>query len=231
MTNDLYFLPLIAQACHRRQPKRALEAAFRKIEEMGGRPEYRRGYGQFLRFMDRVRTCRLETDAASVAEDLAHEIASEAFGGNESERLAALDLLASRKAWQTLYEQILSAEEEMRESIPLPQLHLEREGKRIETVPLGPAAAHVFIRSVLPGHYALKLDTGRIVWEANLTDRELTWAMAFPQKPMKLAADTEQETPPATVEASLLDGDILLRVHPGIENGRIEIETQAVTID
>lgn len=51
-TDSLYFIPLIAEALHQRDPAAALRDAFERIRVLGRQPRYRVGYRQFLRFME-----------------------------------------------------------------------------------------------------------------------------------------------------------------------------------
>jgi hypothetical protein len=54
MTNDLYFLRLIAEALEKPDSKIAIEGALKKIKAMGQLPEYKLGFEQFNRFMAEV---------------------------------------------------------------------------------------------------------------------------------------------------------------------------------
>ena len=62
MNNDLYFLPIIAQALQKPDPRAALRQALEKIRTMGEDPRYRLGYQQFVRFMDTTRRPRAGED-------------------------------------------------------------------------------------------------------------------------------------------------------------------------
>ena len=75
-----------------------------------------------------------------------------------------------------------------------------------------------------PGDYRVKLDTGRVLWEENLAERDLLWSKAFPGEPLKMAADSGQPIGKPTREISLLEGTVILRVFAGVESGFMEIE-------
>ena len=55
MSNDLYFLPIIADALRQAEPKEALRAAFEEIKALGQHPQYEQGFLQFQRFMAEVK--------------------------------------------------------------------------------------------------------------------------------------------------------------------------------
>jgi len=60
MHEDLYFLPLLAEALGRRDPHRALDEAIRQIRERGAQPRHRRGLRQFERFLAETAVARQE---------------------------------------------------------------------------------------------------------------------------------------------------------------------------
>ncbi len=80
------------------------------------------------------------------------------------------------------------------------------------------------VDGIAPGDYRVKLDTGRVLWEGCLAERDLLWSKAFPGEPLKMAADSGQPIGNPTREISLLEGTVILRVFAGVESGFMEIE-------
>ena len=78
-------------------------------------------------------------------------------------------------------------------------------------------------RNVTPDHYAARMDTGRIIWQGELTEKELIWSAAFPGQALELAADTGEPAARMTREITLLNGELIIRVFPGAESGRLEL--------
>ena len=76
---------------------------------------------------------------------------------------------------------------------------------------------------IFPGHYHLEIETGQLLWEAELREEDLMWTKAFPDQELALAATTEEVHAEPTRSFSLLDGEIILNVYPGIESGRVKI--------
>jgi len=60
MSDDLFFIPMIARALQETDPRAAMIDAFERIHAMGGEPRYQRGYQQFIALMNTVLTARLE---------------------------------------------------------------------------------------------------------------------------------------------------------------------------
>jgi hypothetical protein len=79
------------------------------------------------------------------------------------------------------------------------------------------------IDNITPGSYNMAFATGRVIWQGQLTEKDLIWTEAFPGQPLKLSADTGEAEGEPTQETSIFDGEIALRVYAGPESGRIEI--------
>lgn len=107
-----------------------------------------------------------------------------------------------------------------------PQLNglvIEKEGEPVKDVLLPALPAVVRLAGVRPGFYQVRLSTGRVLWEEVLTDEDLLWSRAFPGQALKLAADTGADRVWASREFRLLDGEVVVRVCPGLEAGHVEI--------
>lgn len=104
------------------------------------------------------------------------------------------------------------------------KLKITREGKHFDSVPLIQSENSLKIIRATPGSYSFQLSTGRMLWEGSLSQQDLLLLSAYPNRDLKLAADTDDSKPEATREIQLLDGEILVRTYPGIEHGIIEIK-------
>ena len=80
------------------------------------------------------------------------------------------------------------------------------------------------IGGIVPGIYQIKLITGRVIWEGELTSKELIWSAAFPEQRLELAAETVDAEKTPTREIMVWDGEIMVRIYAGIESGSIEVE-------
>ena len=180
MHDDLYFIPLIAQALEQPNCRGALCETFERITTMGRQPRYAVGYRQFLIWMDVVK------------KSMSHEI-------HEVTADSMLEL-TNRPA-----------------SV---ELRLERDGAAVASCTFERARGVKTVGDITPGHYTLKLETGRTVWEGELAARDV---LHRPEEPMKMVADTG-EAPPPTREFTELDGMLIVRVFAGMEVGVVEIE-------
>jgi hypothetical protein len=106
------------------------------------------------------------------------------------------------------------------------ELRLERDKIEIAAWRLTHRATVHTVSDVRPGAYRLRLDTGRVLWTAELSSKELLWSHAFRGQALPLAARTDAVNRRPTLEATALEGVAVIRVYPGIEAGAITVSVQ-----
>jgi len=230
MTKDLYFIRLIADAFQQPDPKMAIKAAFEKIPELGQLPEYEQGFWQFKRFIA-VMSESLQTPSQArkalvnqILNDLGFQLATGLFTGDQKEAQALLDLITSQPDVKKDFEKFCKeASKAITQQIGL-KIIIEKNGETIISIPVKAAPLCRIIKNIKPGQYEIRFNTGRMLWQGELTDRDLLWTAAFPEKDMALAADTGEPAEHLTREISLLDGELVIRVIPELESGSIELE-------
>lgn len=164
MTDDLYFMRILASAFSEPAPAEAMQRALHDIVALKAQPDYQRGFAQFCQFMSEV---------------------------------------ASHLTVQFV---------------------VERENLVLATPTVHPFLDAVMVEPIVPGEYTLKLSTGLVVWRDVLSEEDLLWTSAFGGQELRLAADTAAEPRRFSRRESLLNGEIVLYVFPGVENGAIGIE-------
>ena len=103
-------------------------------------------------------------------------------------------------------------------------LRLEEGNHCLATSELQPGIPLLMGASLRPGAYRLVLSTGWVLWEARLTKQELRWSHAHPREALPLAAESEHAAVPApALEQELLNGELTVRIYPGLESGRMEV--------
>jgi len=185
MVDDLFFLPMVADAWSQPDRRAALARAFRRIEGMAREQRYRNGYRQFLLFM--------RASGAGTAPGDAEETGASRHGAMD--RAARLHIL------------------------------VECDEDIVAEHPLGLARRPLIVGPLLPGHYRVSLDTGRVLWEGRLSEEDLVWSEACPGQPIPVAADTGEPAGHPTRVIPLLDGSMVLRVHAGLEAGTLTVES------
>jgi len=133
---------------------------------------------------------------------------------------------ASEKATEALVQAIW----EGRDSPPS-RFVLTKNGAAPRQFDAGPPRGFARLDNINPGFHSLSLDTGRVLWEGELTESHLLWVVAFPGEPLQMAADTGETGNRPTLKEDLLDGEVVLRVFPGLEGGSMEVEMRTFVSD
>jgi hypothetical protein len=233
MANELYFLPIIIRALEGPNPKAKLLRAFQTIEQLGREADHKQGYAQFLLFMREIGRQAsqdeedLQSRLAKTIDPTIVELATDTFRGAPDEREAALAMIHLRTDWRERYEALRAELTETAENAIPVAVIVEHNGRVLQTLPVAAPPASTLIRRVKPGQYIIKLSTGRVLWEGMLLGRHLQWNKAYPGRALDLAADSGDAQAEATLELALLEGEITVRVFPGLETGRMEISVRA----
>ena len=104
------------------------------------------------------------------------------------------------------------------------EIIIERNNREAFRVSIGEGPIKKTIRNVKPGFYIFRSSSNSILWQGELEKHDLLWAEAFPEQPLKLAADTGEIFLNSTKTINLLGNKISIRVFPEIEFGRLELE-------
>lgn len=109
---------------------------------------------------------------------------------------------------------------------PEVEFHLFRQRECIAKCIFDRVRGSAVVEGIRPGSYRLALASGRIIWEAELTEKDVSWSAAYPAKPVQLAADSGETTQRPTREIRLLEGTVILRLYPGLDRGTLVIEVR-----
>ncbi len=232
MSNDLYFISIIARALEQEDTKRALEQAFEEIESLGAKPGYEQGFQQFQRLMDVV-SKRVEKKRAGealrveLARELIIDLASDAFEGSAEDKRKAMSIIRSNPQWRKEYDQLVGEIEELSQIPEGVEISVSRENKPFKSVTFLKVPGSETIDNVTPGHYNIAFATGRLIWEGELAEQDLIWVKAYPGQPFEMAAETTEREAKPTKRISVFEGQIGIEVFAGIESGRIRITIKA----
>lgn len=227
MSKDLSFIPIIAKALQSDNPKKALLEAFHEIRQLSNRADHKQMYIQFQKFIDTIyqqtEAKYLEKDFSDlVVKELILELTTDTFEGDSKEKDAAIALINSEEKWQDIYNQITKQLQDQPE--PSYTIFIEKDSKRINTITLTESVNIYLMKDIFPGHYTIKLNTGRVLWDSEFSDEDLIWTRAYPDIPLKLAADTDDKEASSKREINLLDNKLVIQVFPGMESGTLKIK-------
>jgi len=230
MSRDLFFLPLIANALQKPDPKKGLQEAFEEIGLLGRQPEYKLGFRQFQMFMMEIRKnidarSSLSEDIVvnALLRDLQLQVIAGVLEKNRDEEQACLDLIRYRTSWKREFERLCSAVEQADPPERAMEIIINKNGEYFETILFGRRPLTKTIKNVRPGLYGFRLETGWLLGEEELTRNELLLVYAYPTQDLKLAADTGDTEEHPTRQIRLLDGEVIIKVLPGLESGRIKV--------
>ena len=226
MSEPLYFIAIIAGSLRQTDPEDALRAAFEKIDRLGRQPRYAEDYQQFIRFMSEVCSqygARFDDDEESIVDVLAALLVERATRDPEDmeEVTGAEKQNASR--WQADYERLWNNLRSTMVRPPVCEVIVQRDGNPIATCPLDASETPRSVSGILPGDYSFVLETGRVLWEGHLDERDLLWTRAFPAGPLRMVADTGRSARSPTRQLELLEGALVVCVYPDLESGSLEI--------
>ena len=133
---------------------------------------------------------------------------------------------AQFQAWMDLAVQDETLGAEVWKALLMPDeagFVLLRDGVIAEQVTLSLTEGLAVMDRIVPGHYELALETGWLIWEAELTVEDLLWTEVHPDEPLAWAAssETRQERPTRTFD--LKETGLILNIYPGLEDGRLEL--------
>ena len=233
MLNELYFLKIIAKALTKTDMETALIAAFKEIETLGNIPEYTQGYKQYLWFMEEIHNILNQSadllDNKMQIHDTALQVAAGLIDQHDQDIKAALALIKSRSDWLKVFRKITNTIVST-ETKPLElKICIEKNNETIYSFPVRPGPIMETVSDITPALYSVKLNTGRILLTTELTESDLIWGAAFPEKDLELAAATDDEESKPTRQFSLLNDYLQIQVFAQMKSGYIKIIKDSTT--
>jgi uncharacterized protein YaaR (DUF327 family) len=228
MSNELYFISIIAKALQEKDTEQSLKQAFKQIKSLGTRPGYEQGFEQFQRFMDTVNE-HVETGVPDsqfrdeLAKELIVELATDTFEGSSKDKKKALDIIRSNPRWQEEYDKLVNEIEELSQVPEAVEIVISRDNEPFKSVTFDDVPGSKTIERITAGLYKISFASGQTIWEGKLGEQDLVWARAYPGRPFDLAADTTGRQPKPVKQISLFDGDIIISIYPSIESGSMNI--------
>ncbi|MFC1734767.1 hypothetical protein ACFL1X_01525 [Candidatus Hydrogenedentota bacterium] len=230
MSNDrFFFIPMLDRALREEHQSRALKKTFEQIEIMGREPRYSEGAEQFRLFLET--TCQfiefnpIDENSEELVWAILLEMVTQALEHSESMPAVIRAFGDIFPEWKENSEQLEIEIVELNKPVIM-QLLLERNNNIVGTVEISDLSGSGVFKGITPGFYRAILN-GRVVWEANLTESDLVWTAAFPGRDLELAAATDKGETAPIPSVDLLNGEIVINVFHGTENGSLEIKVDA----
>lgn len=161
--------------------------------------------------------------ALSEAFELIHSMGKEAQYHNGYQQFLRFMESVDNSLWEEAPEQVASQLLQAMER-PFPcDILVECDDHIVGTCSFKDATAQT-IAGIKPGFHHLRFETGLLLWQGAVADEDVLWSRAFSEKPLKMAADTEEVKRQPTRTIDLPESGLILRFYAGIETGFMEIE-------
>ena len=139
MSNELYFISIIAKALKQKDTEQSLKQAFDQIKSLGTEPGYEQGFEQFQQFMDTVNKQIKNNDSGNqlrtqIAKELIVELATDTFEGSDEDKKKALSIIKSNPQWRKEYDQLVTEIEELSQVPESIEILISRDNKWFESV-------------------------------------------------------------------------------------------------
>ena len=218
---NLYFIPILAKAFESPNPVDSIYDAINEITTLGKLEEYKEGYEYFRKFIEEgMITQILDKDNYEMLLDkIIAKILSDDIAVSEEKKKEFLVKIKNNPILFKRYEKIF---EEYFKQIPL-EIEIYKEGSKISSQFLKKDSKAVIFRNIDPGYYIIALSNGRHLWEGDITQKDVLWDEAFPDKHYPMAADTGDVKTQATRTEEIITGEITLSLYAGLESGKIVV--------
>ncbi len=206
MSKDLYFFPILFEALKKSDLKESLIEAFRRIQELGQKPEHQEGFRQFQVFVQQI------------------------VYYAEKKDVSILDNVLMIELMDRYPELIEDYEELFRELLPphqspaYPSLIVEKDGNEIQNIQLSPGKHTETVKKVGAGSYRICLSDGRVLTRFELESSDVSWADANPEEDYPLAADTEDISELITFKTVVFEETIEITVTQGLKQGTMKLQ-------
>jgi len=226
---NLYFIPILAKAFKSKNQTIAFKNALIEILRLGKIPEFKKGFEQFQMFISSgIQSLKGKSEILNLYQDLILKrllimLASDTLDSYQEIKKLLLQRIKDDQDIAQLYENIkhdILLEKQVEPSL---KLELFRNEYLIDSKPLPTRTESIFFTKIKPGKYSIKLSNGRLLWEGAVEAKDILWKMAFPDMDYPMAASTEEEERLKTKFINILDGEIELSFHAGLETGSISL--------
>lgn len=227
--NNLYFIQLLQKAFKSSDRKLAFKAAIEEIKSKGILPEYRKGYDNFLAFMNAIEEHLMSEPElmddlkTGIIETKMIDLLTDTFTGSVKEKQEIINLIKADPGMLLTYNELKAEMAEFLPKNPRLLIEIEKDGNPFASFAHVASSESILIKGVTPGNYIIKLSTGLLIWQGQINDKQLIWKKAFPKEKVKAAAETKVIGQKSSVTEPLLNGELILEVFPGLESGAIQI--------
>ena len=227
-SNNLQFIRTLMEAWDAPDRHEALSQALQQLRIPSAATSYKEHYTKFARFVDEIET-QLQADPGilkshflDLIEDLLVPILTDTWEGSVTDREDILILCEAHPLLVQRLEQLRAELEPIHDAPPL-ALRVRHGDDIIAEVLVSGLSRGVSIPGITPGSYSIETSTGRVLWSDDILPEHILWAEAYPERDLQMAAQTDEPEEEPTLVVSLLEGELELSLHPGLESGTLRL--------
>ena len=221
MTDELFFLPILASAARRPDDVASWREAFAQIRERCDNPREPGARENWYRFLDAVFAVT-DSDEEEAIADAAFRMLLDRLEEHESESPAdPADLWRTDSHREGYARFITCVKSSLSRAASLVVQFLH--GRDLLAAWPWPLTGEAMVRNLRPGDYTIALDTGWRLWAGRLEAEDLLWHRAFPQRPLAVAAESGPPTVHPSRHIRLGVAPLTMVVYPGVETGAVRL--------
>ncbi len=185
--DEFYFLHLLLKSLSENYSKDNIKRSLREIMNLGRDSEYEIQYRNFLELFERDSKdmFRIE-DREGILERIIFSLLSDEIEVADEQKEKLIEVIRKNPKTREIYKNISA---KYFTEVPL-ELVLIKDGKEIKSSPILANLKEIAYENIGPGNYEIRYSTGLLLWKGNISSNDISWSIAFPNKPYPMAADT-----------------------------------------
>jgi len=222
MMGNLHLIGRLLRGIGPNATRRQVRDLLLDLECRGTSQAAAQAYAYYRRFLRLV--CSYAPYAQGGAPEVDYDLVVDLVAVQRERGDGVLALVDRYPDWRRAVDILRDASPGEEPAAPLPKLLLYQGDRLRLAAAFGAQPGTHAIEDVQPGPYTLVLDDGRVLWQQALSDTEVSWRLAFPDRSLELVAHAAQvlhRVPHRTWR--LLDGLVEIRLFPGVETASLEL--------
>lgn len=143
--------------------------------------------------------------------------------GDRSQIRAALEQIEAKGSLPQFKRGLDQFRQFVKESKSKITISVITNGIHLDPIPIPDSGNPIRLGPILPGTCVIELSSGWLLWEGTLTEEDLLWDLAFPEKDLPVAADSGDNKEIPSRILAMPEESFSAIVIPGLESGWLQI--------
>jgi len=216
--NSLYFIPILIKAFESENAIDAMNDALQKIRSMGEHAEFKEGYEQFEQFIN-IGIEKETKDSTVVVDKILLGIATHSIKLSSEEYSELIHIIKGNPELNQKYKNILKRHG----ADPPIEIEIYKENILLDSSMIQLEDKELTFTKIEPGNYFIQLSNGRLLWEGEITAKDIILDVERSESEYSLAAETDEADVKSTRIIELIKDEVKLEVYAGLEFGKFKI--------